>query len=66
MVGGVYKTGISINKYESQPIMLTSETKKLRISILKAWNNKHTQKNAMNTGTHKGEVSLDELELYTN
>ncbi len=27
MVGGVYKTGISINKYESQPIMLTSETK---------------------------------------
>lgn len=66
MVGGVYKTGISINKYESQPIMLTSEIKKLRISILKAWNNKHTQKNAMNTGTHKGEVSLDELELYTN
>lgn len=59
LVNGEQKTNISIKKYESDYISINPSTRKIRISILTNASDK-----AMNTGTHQGEVSLDELELY--
>lgn len=59
LVNGEQKTNISIKKYESDYISINPSTRKIRISILT-----NAKDKAMNTGTHQGEVSLDELELY--